>query len=417
MSDQPGRSRLPGRIQPHARLHAKLRTGAGLRRDAPRPTLSAVSDPAPPRSRSPGARRRPVRADDGRELPRRGARRHRGDLRGRRAGAPPTAAATCSPRGSTSSSTSWRASLRRRRRSPSSRRAACSRPCLLERLARFRFRGQVRAVREGTAVFPGEPLVEVTASLLEAQLVETMVLNARPLPHASSPPRPRAASRRRAGARWSTSGCAARTAPTPGSVSPQQLPGGVRLDEQRPRRDRVRDPGVRHDGALLRRGVRRRARRVRGVRPLLPGRDDAPDRHLRHRRRGATCGRGRARRCAPAAASSARVRLDSGDLLELSREVRGVLDDAGLPECEIVASGNLDEHAIAALLDAGAPIDGFGVGQPHQSVGRGDPARRHLQARRGRRPAGDEALPRQADAAREQAGVAHGARTTACSAT
>jgi nicotinate phosphoribosyltransferase len=56
------------------------------------------------------------------------------------------------------------------------------------------------------------------------------------------------------------------------------------------------------------------------------------------------------------------VRLDSGDLGSLSREVRSVLDEAGLAGVAIFASGNLDEFAIAALLDAGAPIDGFGVG-------------------------------------------------------
>ncbi len=56
------------------------------------------------------------------------------------------------------------------------------------------------------------------------------------------------------------------------------------------------------------------------------------------------------------------VRLDSGDLLELSGRVREVLDGAGLPGVTIFASGNLDEHEIARLLVSGAPIDGFGVG-------------------------------------------------------
>lgn len=56
------------------------------------------------------------------------------------------------------------------------------------------------------------------------------------------------------------------------------------------------------------------------------------------------------------------VRLDSGGLLELSREVRRILDRAGFPEIRIFASGNLDEYAIRDLLLQGAPIDGFGVG-------------------------------------------------------
>jgi nicotinate phosphoribosyltransferase len=56
------------------------------------------------------------------------------------------------------------------------------------------------------------------------------------------------------------------------------------------------------------------------------------------------------------------VRLDSGDLFELSKEVRRILDQAGFPEIRIFASGNLDEYAIRDLLLKEAPIDGFGVG-------------------------------------------------------
>lgn len=56
------------------------------------------------------------------------------------------------------------------------------------------------------------------------------------------------------------------------------------------------------------------------------------------------------------------VRLDSGDLLALSREVRRLLDQAGRTDVKIVASGDLNEYKIRDLLAAGAPIDVFGVG-------------------------------------------------------
>jgi nicotinate phosphoribosyltransferase len=56
------------------------------------------------------------------------------------------------------------------------------------------------------------------------------------------------------------------------------------------------------------------------------------------------------------------VRLDSGDLAELLKEVRQILDAGGLSEVSIFASGGLDEYEIARLLAAGAPIGGFGVG-------------------------------------------------------
>lgn len=56
------------------------------------------------------------------------------------------------------------------------------------------------------------------------------------------------------------------------------------------------------------------------------------------------------------------VRIDSGDFLALSRQVRRILDDAGLQGAKIMASGDLDENKIAALVAEGAPIDAFGVG-------------------------------------------------------
>jgi nicotinate phosphoribosyltransferase len=56
------------------------------------------------------------------------------------------------------------------------------------------------------------------------------------------------------------------------------------------------------------------------------------------------------------------LRLDSGDLLELSRDSRAILDEAGLPHVRIFASGGLDEFELDRLVKAGAPIDAFGVG-------------------------------------------------------
>jgi nicotinate phosphoribosyltransferase len=56
------------------------------------------------------------------------------------------------------------------------------------------------------------------------------------------------------------------------------------------------------------------------------------------------------------------IRLDSGDLADLSRQVRRLLDQAGLTETHIFASGDLDEFVIADLLARGAQIDAFGVG-------------------------------------------------------
>jgi nicotinate phosphoribosyltransferase len=56
------------------------------------------------------------------------------------------------------------------------------------------------------------------------------------------------------------------------------------------------------------------------------------------------------------------VRLDSGDLDRLSREARRTLDHAGIGRAKIFASGGLDEHEVAELVRAGAPVDAFGIG-------------------------------------------------------
>ena len=56
------------------------------------------------------------------------------------------------------------------------------------------------------------------------------------------------------------------------------------------------------------------------------------------------------------------VRLDSGDMLALSQEVRRILNKAGLLEMKIYASSSFDEIKIAQMVQAEAPIDAFGVG-------------------------------------------------------
>jgi len=56
------------------------------------------------------------------------------------------------------------------------------------------------------------------------------------------------------------------------------------------------------------------------------------------------------------------VRIDSGDLAEHARKVRRILDEGGLGQATIFASGNLDERTVRTLVESEAPIDGFGIG-------------------------------------------------------
>jgi hypothetical protein len=86
---------------------------------------------------------------------------------------------------------------------------------LLDDLAKWRFTGDVHAMREGTVFFPDEPILRVTAPLPEAQLVETRIIN---LLHVQSLIASKAARMvlARPARALSTSGCAARTVPRPG---------------------------------------------------------------------------------------------------------------------------------------------------------------------------------------------------------
>lgn len=56
------------------------------------------------------------------------------------------------------------------------------------------------------------------------------------------------------------------------------------------------------------------------------------------------------------------VRLDSGDMISLSKRVRKILDEGGLSNVKIFASGNLDEYSLAEFVKQKAPVDGFGIG-------------------------------------------------------
>jgi nicotinate phosphoribosyltransferase len=65
----------------------------------------------------------------------------------------------------------------------------------------------------------------------------------------------------------------------------------------------------------------------------------------------------------PRGISEFAIRLDSGDISYLSKKARKMLDDAGLPQCKIVASNSLDEYLIRDLIMQGACVDVFGVGE------------------------------------------------------
>jgi len=234
-------------------------------------------------------------------------------------------------------------------------------PAFLAWLGRLRFTGSVRAVPEGTPVFGNEPLLEVTAPIPEAQLVESLVLNrlhyatliatkaARCVDAAAGRPVIEFGLRRAPGLDAALQ--AVRSAWLSGVASTSNLLAGAWL-------------GIPVTGTMAHSYVTafpsEAASFAAFARSFPEGCYLLVDTYgtLEGVRRAAAVGRellARGHRLAG-------VRLDSGDLLGLSREARSILDQAGLPDVRIIASGGLDEFAIDRLLREGAPIDGFGVG-------------------------------------------------------
>jgi nicotinate phosphoribosyltransferase len=216
-------------------------------------------------------------------------------------------------------------------------------------------------VPEGTPLFPDEPLLEVTAPIMEAQLVETAVMNCCHLQTvlASKAVRAVLAARGRPVVEFGlrrTSGLdggmkAARAAYLAGAVTSSNVLAGM-------------THGFRPTGTMAHSYVeafpaeleafRAFARAFPAATTLLIDTYDTVT--------GARKAVRVAREMAARGERLAGVRLDSGDLGALAGEVRRVLDEAGFGDVRIFASGGLDEDEIDRLLGAGAPIDAFGVG-------------------------------------------------------
>jgi len=229
----------------------------------------------------------------------------------------------------------------------------------LDSLGDFRFTGDVYAVPEGTPVFPEEPLLEVVAPIAEAQLAESLVMNQVHLQTvlASKAARLVAAAEGRSvvdfgmrrmhgtdaalqGARaFYVAGVDATSNVLAGVV--HGIPVAGTMAHSYVQAHDSEDAAFRAFSEVFPETVLLvdtydTLEGVRKVVALARERGDA------FRVRG--------------------VRIDSGDLGGLARDARRILDEAGLDDVEIVASGSLDEHAIADLVAAGAPIAGFGVG-------------------------------------------------------
>ena len=231
----------------------------------------------------------------------------------------------------------------------------------LDYLRRLRFTGDVRAMPEGTLLFPREPALEVSAPVIEAQLAETVLLNEL---HYSSLVAGKATRcvdaadgrtlvdfglRRAHGGEAGMK--AARATYLAGFDSTSNVLAG-------------RDYGIPIAGTMAHSFVESFPTELDAFRAYARS---YPDRAILlvdtyDTLEGVRAAITVARELAAQGSRLVGIRLDSGDLLELSRAARVMLDEAGLDRTVVFASGGLDEHDVAGLLGAGAPIGGFGVG-------------------------------------------------------
>lgn len=225
-------------------------------------------------------------------------------------------------------------------------------PRFFEFLSDLRFTGEVEAMAEGTLVFDNEPILRVTAPIIEAQIVETYLLSIVNFETLIATKAARIADAARGRAVYDFG---FRRAHGPGAAmlaTRASIVGGCdgTSNVRAARELRVRCVGTMAHSWIMAHDDESAAfaefARIFPNSVLLIDTYDTLE---------------GARRAARIPDVSA-VRLDSGDLLALSKEVRKILDGAGRGDCKIVASGDLNEYKIAALLAGGAPVDAFGVG-------------------------------------------------------
>jgi nicotinate phosphoribosyltransferase len=230
-------------------------------------------------------------------------------------------------------------------------------PAFLESLRGLRFSGDVDAVPEGSIVFGGEPLLRVRAPLREAQLVESRLVNLMQFQTmvASKAVRTVLAARgkrlvdfgmRRAhGAEAAL--LSARASYLAGFDGTATVAAGAQF-------------GIPLFGTMAHSFVQAHASQAEAFAAYL----QAFPAHATllvdtyDVERGAAL----AARLAGEGMAVEAVRIDSGNLGDVARRVRAILDQAGCPGVGIFASGNLDEYQVAALEARRAPIQGYGVG-------------------------------------------------------
>lgn len=227
-------------------------------------------------------------------------------------------------------------------------------PGFFDELARLRFTGDLFAIPEGTPIFAGEPFLTVRAPLMEAQIVETYLLAM-------------------IGFQSLIATKAARMV---------EVAGGRAVVDFGTRRAHSPEAGVLAGRASYLGGCAGSSNTETGYRYGVPVFGTAGHSWIQaysteleaYKRLQNLLGDATvylidtydtvegAHLAASLGSPLWGVRLDSGNLVELSRAVRRILNDAGLPDAKIMATSDLNEYKILEFAAADAPIDAFGVG-------------------------------------------------------
>ena len=231
----------------------------------------------------------------------------------------------------------------------------------LQYLRHFRFNGTIYSMREGELIFPLEPIVRVEGSLIETQIIETLLLN---LLNFESLIATKASRIRFAAGNRKLYDFGLRRAQGLGGIhaSKAAIIGGV---------DATSNVYAAYHYSLEVAGSQSHSWVQSFGDELTAFRKYAeiyPDNCILLVDTYNTLRSGLPNAMKVAKEMEARgqklkaIRLDSGDLALLSKKARALLDAARLNDVQIVASNQLDEILISSLLQQGAPIDGFGVG-------------------------------------------------------
>jgi nicotinate phosphoribosyltransferase len=231
----------------------------------------------------------------------------------------------------------------------------------LEFLARLRFTGDVRAIPEGRIVFCDEPFLEITAPVMQAQLVETFVINSLNFPTLIATKASRCLYA--AGERRMVDFSLRRTHGMDAGlmVARASYIGGF-LGTSNVQAGKVY--GLPIYGTMAHSYVESFDHEIDAFRAfarsfpentvlLIDTYDTIAGAHKAV---------AVAREMEAAGERLRGIRLDSGDMVQLSKQVREILDEAGFPGVKIFASGGFDEFKIQRILVEGAIIDAFGVG-------------------------------------------------------